>query len=494
MVNTGDTSSSEEISKMNKTIANLEAAVGTIQTELSKVSSSVDSQVSDIKKMFETLMGKPKGSEESLDVSDEVSSGDESLPDIAEMEVNIAKAKAKAEKRATREEKAKGSKSSPANGSGINSKIPPPQNYDSIHPTISMPHILNVGLPPMLNTNEFSSWKFEMESHISGSCTALWRSVVHGFHPHDASNLTPREDIESQLNKTALNIIQKALPREHLTHICGCKTAKEAWDSLDTLFQGNAIIQSSKYDVALDKAENFVMHEDESPEDLYRRLVTLANELRDFGKEEITDEWIKRKFVKAITPFEKNLSTSIRTRSDYNSLNSIGVLSEFIAISLSHKSADDALARSRGIGKSPNLALKSKAVARVEEVEEYDDDDEDYEDTYKGAHKCIPLPCMVIGRDGKLIRPVLQDPQGTRTIRKRGSGQGHAIIVEVQITLSKSVLLSQEKRMKASLFAKTRPKLLKIETLLEEFQGLYMFKKAPFWKHISPEMKEKMKL
>jgi len=172
--------SKEEIAKMTDTIANLQETVGTIQTELSKVSSSVGSEVSDIKKLLEQfMMGKPKGPEESLDVSDEVSLGDESLPDIAEMEANIAKAKAKAERRAKREEKAKGSKSSSANGSGINSKIPPPQNYDSIHPTVSMPHILNVGLPPMLNTNEFSSWKFEMESHISGSCTALWRSVVH---------------------------------------------------------------------------------------------------------------------------------------------------------------------------------------------------------------------------------------------------------------------------------------------------------------------------
>ena len=60
-------------------------------------------------------------------------------------------------------------------------------------------------------------------------------------------------------------------------------------------------------------------------------------------------------------------------------------------MSLSHKSTDDSLARSRGLGKSPNLALKSKAVARIEEVEECDDDDEDYEDTYKGAHQCIAL-------------------------------------------------------------------------------------------------------
>ena len=62
MVNENDPDASKlEISKMTDTIANLTETVGTIQTELSKVSSSVDSQVSDIKKMFEAFMGKPKG-------------------------------------------------------------------------------------------------------------------------------------------------------------------------------------------------------------------------------------------------------------------------------------------------------------------------------------------------------------------------------------------------------------------------------------------------
>ena len=58
------------------------------------------------------------------------------------------------------------------------------------------------------------------------------------------------------------------------------------------------------------------MLEDETPEELYRRTVELGNQLRDFGRDEIPDDWIKRKFVKAITPFEKTLSTSIRTRAD----------------------------------------------------------------------------------------------------------------------------------------------------------------------------------
>ena len=62
MVNDNDPDASKlEMTKMSDSIANLTESVGTIQTELSKVSSSIDSHVSDIKKMFETMMGKPKG-------------------------------------------------------------------------------------------------------------------------------------------------------------------------------------------------------------------------------------------------------------------------------------------------------------------------------------------------------------------------------------------------------------------------------------------------
>ena len=74
MVNENEPDASKlEMAKMTDTIANLSETVGTIQAELSKVSSSVDSHVSEIKKMFETMMGKPKGPEDSLEVSDEVS-------------------------------------------------------------------------------------------------------------------------------------------------------------------------------------------------------------------------------------------------------------------------------------------------------------------------------------------------------------------------------------------------------------------------------------
>ena len=81
---------------------------------------------------------------------------------------------------------------------------------------------------------------------------------------------------------------------------------------------------------------------------------------------------------------------------------------------------DDALARSRGIGKSPNLTLKSKAVARIEEVEECDDDEEDYEDTYKGSHKFIALAMHGYWKRWEAHKAGAPRPSRNKNYKKKG--------------------------------------------------------------------------
>ena len=84
---------------------------------------------------------------------------------------------------------------------------PPPQHYST--PThIPMPHINSLGPPPMIDASIFSNWQFLMKSHLSSSCTQLWRVIMSGFKPVDPTNLSAKEEIDNQLNATTLNIIQ----------------------------------------------------------------------------------------------------------------------------------------------------------------------------------------------------------------------------------------------------------------------------------------------
>ena len=66
-----------------------------------------------------------------------------------------------------------------------------------------------------------------------------------------------------------------------------CTTAKEAWDVIYESIMGSKSIQHSKLGMLQDQADEFVMNEYESPEELYRRLKVLAIELVDHGSKGI---------------------------------------------------------------------------------------------------------------------------------------------------------------------------------------------------------------
>ncbi|KAK1653911.1 hypothetical protein QYE76_071716 [Lolium multiflorum] len=211
---------------------------------------------------------------------------------------------------------------------GGNHVVPPPSDY-TVNVPIPMPHILSHGSPPLLESNSFENWQFLMRSHVRSASTELWRIIEEGYSPRDPKNLTRREVVDDQLNATAINMIHMAVtPKDH-AHIRSLKTAKEAWDKLDKLFLGNESIQSSRFDEVNNMADNFVMNEGESPEEMYRRLIALTVQMQDLGATFVGDHWTKRKFYNTLLPYEEVKWMAIRQNASFRAMTSDKVLSEF---------------------------------------------------------------------------------------------------------------------------------------------------------------------
>ena len=141
--------------------------------------------------------------------------------------------------------------------------------------------------------------------------------------------------------------------------------AKDAWQCIVSLYRGSASIQRSNYEVVQDEADEFAMKEDEEPHELFLRVTKLAVSLRDHGSRDTDDNWIKRKFLKAMMPYNKAMSSVIRQRPDFHSMTSGEVLDEFVAMNILDKTADNAVLRSQR-AKKPNLALKAKVSVEEE--------------------------------------------------------------------------------------------------------------------------------
>ena len=171
----------------------------------------------------------------------------------------------------------------------------------------------HAGPPPKYEKREdFDSWVYRFKRHLKHVNTNLWRIIEEGFYPHDPSNFTPREVVDNQFNESALFIIQDAIPLEDIAHLRPFTVAKEAWHHVVSLYKGSASIQRSNYEVVQDEADEFAMKEDEEPRELFHRVTKHAVSLRDHGSKDTDDNWIKRKFLKAMMPYHKAMSSVIR--------------------------------------------------------------------------------------------------------------------------------------------------------------------------------------
>ena len=201
-----------------------------------------------------------------------------------------------------------------------------------------------------------------MKSFICSSSIELWKIVEEGFKANNPHNLTRREVVDSQLNATALYMIQQAVGEKEMPHIEDITTAKEAWNTLAEVFVGNASMRQNKFEEVSNEAEGFLMEEGEDHEDMYRHLKALATTFRKLGASHVDDAWVKRKYVKALMPFESADLKTLQGRHNYHEMSSNDVMQEMSAFKVETKNALDARSRALGMRSGTNLALKAKAM------------------------------------------------------------------------------------------------------------------------------------
>jgi NDP-sugar pyrophosphorylase family protein len=120
----------------------------------------------------------------------------------------------------------------------------------------------------------------------------------------------------------------------HIQHIT---TAKEAWDALADLFIGNERMQSNRLEEVCNEAKGFHIFDGEEQDDMYRQFKALATTFRDLGAYDMDHYWIKRKYIKALLPYEEAKLTNIKGRYKFNEMSSNDVMQEVTTLKVAKK-------------------------------------------------------------------------------------------------------------------------------------------------------------
>src|SRR3954464_13296919 len=189
--------------------------------------------------------------------------------------------------------------------------------------------ILGPPPPPRLNPDTFGKWKLAMESHIRSASTQLWWIILRGHHPENPSSLSPREEVDEQLNDTACHMLRQAVPDDYQDSIALLKTAKEIWDTLREIFEGDASVQRSRLTLLKTEVNMFVRKDGETADQVFRRLKSIVLDLRNYGGTWADDNFIQDKFMVDKILNENTMVTMIHQRMDFDQLTPNQIVSSF---------------------------------------------------------------------------------------------------------------------------------------------------------------------
>ncbi|KAK1628173.1 hypothetical protein QYE76_002488 [Lolium multiflorum] len=199
----------------------------------------------------------------------------------------------------------------------------------------------------------------------------LWRIIQEGFNPYNPDKLTRREAVDSQLNNTALHMIQTSVGTKDLPRVRNYTTAKEAWEGLAASCIGSESTRRNKYNALRNQAEGFMRLPDEDHQDMYSRLLIVADSFRLIGATHINDSWIKEKYIECMMPYVPIDVKTLVGRECYSSLSSQDAVHEMQALKVLEQNSHDSLNRAIGMSKGNNLALVVNPVEEVYPQEQY---------------------------------------------------------------------------------------------------------------------------
>ncbi|KAK1652802.1 hypothetical protein QYE76_070607 [Lolium multiflorum] len=166
-------------------------------------------------------------------------------------------------------------------------------------------------------------------------------------------------------------MIQTSVGTKDLPRVRNYTTAKEAWDGLAASCIGSESTRRNKYNALKNKAEGFMRLPDEDHQDMYSRLLIVADDFRLIGATHINDSWIKEKYIECMMPYVPIDVKTLVGRECYSSLSSQDAVHEMQALKVLEQNSHDSLNRAIGMSKGNNLALVVNPLEEVHPQEQY---------------------------------------------------------------------------------------------------------------------------
>ena len=134
-------------------------------------------------------------------------------------------------------------------------------------------------------------------------------------------------------NSQATTILLASLSRED-NKVQGLKSAKEIWDVLKTTHEGDKVTKITKRETIEGELSRFRLRQGEEPQQMYNRLKTLVNQVRNLGSKKWDDHEMVKVILRSLVFLNPTQVQLIRGDPRYTLMSPEEVIGTFVSFEL----------------------------------------------------------------------------------------------------------------------------------------------------------------
>jgi hypothetical protein len=221
-------------------------------------------------------------------------------------------------------------------------------------PLLSVP----LGKPPDFYGEDYCMWSDKMRHHLTSLHASIWDIVEFGAQVPKVGDEGYESDEVAQIrhfNSQATTILLTSLCREEYNKVQGLKSAKEIWDILKTVHEGDEVTKITKHETIKGELGRFVLNKGEEPQAMYNRLKTLVNQVRNLGSTKWDDHEMVKVILRSLVFCNPTQVQLIRGDPRYKLMSPEKVIGKFVSFELMIKDSKHIVNLEQGATSTPEV-------------------------------------------------------------------------------------------------------------------------------------------
>ena len=259
---------------------------------------------------------------------------------------------------------------------------------------------------PLFDGLNYAFWSIRMKVYLQAQGTNIWKMIVNIYDipvGPSATNSTEKKIFED--NSKVMNAILSGLTEIVFVKVMHYETAKEIWDKLRNIYEGDDKIKGAKLQTYRAQFENLKMKEEENIAAYFLRVDEIVNIIKGLG-EKVDEQVIVQKILRSLPMrFDSKISV-VEERSDLDTMTMDELHGTLTAYEMRIEQEDP-------LGKEAVFKVTNiRRTIKQKPKEEYNSDDDEFDNEeeanfvrklkrgasrYKGK---LPLECFECGRIG----------------------------------------------------------------------------------------------